>query len=45
MKFSRLRCLALGLSILLIGAYALAVSPTGDYHLLKKILFGAALRF
>ena len=42
MKFSRLRCLALGLSILLIGAYALAVSPAGDYHLLKKIPFGAA---
>lgn len=42
MKFSRLRCLALGLSTLLIGAYALAVSPAGDYHLLKKIPFGAA---
>src|SRR3984893_14928919 len=42
MKFSRLRCLALGLPILLIGVYALAVSPAGDYHLLKKIPFGAA---
>ena len=42
MNFSDLRRLALGLSILLIGAYALAVPPTGGYHLLKKIPFGAA---
>src|SRR6267143_2854138 len=42
MNFSGLRRLALGLSILLIGAYALAVSPAGGYHLLKKISFGAA---
>jgi YVTN family beta-propeller protein len=42
MKFSGLRRHALGLSILLIGGYALAVSPAGGYHLLKKIPFGAA---
>src|SRR6267143_6184038 len=42
MKFSGLRRHALGLSTLLIGGYALAVSPAGGYHLLKKIPFGAA---
>jgi YVTN family beta-propeller protein len=42
MNFSGLRGLALGLSILLIGACVLAESPVGGYHLLKKIPFGAA---
>src|ERR1700732_424052 len=42
MKFSRLRLLALGLPILLIGAFALAASAAGDLHPLKKMPFGAA---
>ena len=42
MKLPGLRRLAFGLSILLIGAYALAGAPAGGYHLLKKIPFGAA---
>src|SRR5260370_5316513 len=42
MKLSCSRRLRLALSILLIGGYALAVPPTGGYHLLKKIPFGAA---
>ncbi len=42
MKFSSLRRLALGLSILLLGTYTLAVPPAGSYHLLKSIPLGAA---
>src|SRR5437867_6661986 len=34
--------LALGLCLLLLGAYALAAAPSGKYHLLKKIPLGAA---
>src|SRR6266581_7955713 len=34
--------LALGLCLLLLGAYALAAPPSGNYHLLKKIPLGAA---
>src|SRR3989454_10351207 len=34
--------LALGLCLLLLGAYALAAPPSGHYHLLKKIPLGAA---
>src|SRR5216684_894773 len=42
MKFSGFGRVALGLSILLLGAYALAVSAAGGYHLIKKVPFGAA---
>jgi YVTN family beta-propeller protein len=33
---------AIGLSLLIIGAYLVAAPPGGSYHLLKKVSFGAA---
>jgi uncharacterized protein YjiK len=42
MKVSRFGRLALGLSILLLGAYALSVSAQGGYHLIKKVPLAAA---
>ena len=42
MKFSGFGRVALGLSTLLLGAYALAVWAAGGYHLIKKVPFGAA---
>jgi DNA-binding beta-propeller fold protein YncE len=42
MKFSSLGRLAVGLSILLVGAYALASPPAVSYHLLKKVPLAAA---
>ena len=42
MKFSRYARLAVVFSIMLSAAYALAGSPAGGYHLLKKVSFGAA---
>jgi YVTN family beta-propeller protein len=42
MKFSGFGRVALGLSGLLLGACALAVSAAGGYHLIKKVPFGAA---
>src|SRR3981081_929449 len=34
--------LTVGLCCLLLGAYALAAPPPGNYHLLKKVSLGAA---
>ncbi len=42
MKFSKFGRLALGLSILLLAAYALTVSAAGGYHLIKKVPLAAA---
>jgi DNA-binding beta-propeller fold protein YncE len=42
MKLSKLVRLAFALSILVLGAYALAVSAAGGYHLLKKVPIAAA---
>ncbi len=42
MKFSKFGCLGLGLSILLLAAYALTVSAAGGYHLIKKVPLAAA---
>jgi DNA-binding beta-propeller fold protein YncE len=42
MKFSSLGRLAVGLSIVLVGAYALASPPAGSYHLIKKVPLAAA---
>src|ERR1700680_499683 len=42
MKLLGLGRLAVAVSFLVLGAYALASPPTGGYHLLKKIPFGAA---
>lgn len=42
MKFSGLVRTAFVVSILLLGAYALASPQKGGYHLLKKVPFGAA---
>src|SRR5712691_1435325 len=42
MKGSTLVCLAVGLSLLGLGAYVLAAPPGGGYHLIKKVSFGAA---
>src|SRR5271157_2366877 len=39
---SRLGRLATGVSVLLAGAFALAIAATGGYHLLTKYPFGAA---
>jgi len=41
MKCSRFGRFALGLSILLLGAYALTVSAQGGYHLIKKVPIAA----
>jgi DNA-binding beta-propeller fold protein YncE len=42
MKVSKFGRLALGLSILLLGAYALTVSAQGGYHLIKKVPLAVA---
>jgi DNA-binding beta-propeller fold protein YncE len=42
MKFSNLVRLAVGLSFLLFGAYALASPPAVSYHLIKKVPLAAA---
>ncbi len=42
MKLSKLARLAFVLSVLTLGAYALAVSAAGGYHLLKKVPLAAA---
>ncbi len=42
MKFSKFARLALGLSILLLGAFALTVSAQGGYHLIKKVPLAVA---
>ncbi len=42
MKISKFGRLALGLSILSLAAYALAVSAAGGYHLIKKVPLAAA---
>jgi len=42
MKISKFGRLALGLSILLLAAYALTVSAAGGYHLIKKVPLAAA---
>src|ERR1700731_2651499 len=42
MKLSKLARLAFVLSILVLGAYALAVSAAGGYHLIKKVPLAAA---
>jgi len=42
MKFPKFGRLALGLSILLLAAYALTVSAAGGYHLIKKVPLAAA---
>jgi DNA-binding beta-propeller fold protein YncE len=42
MKLSKLARLACVLSILVLGAYALAVSAAGGYHLLKKVPLASA---
>ena len=42
MKISGLGCFVGCEFILMLGALALATPPTGGYHLLKKILLGAA---
>src|SRR6266403_1974044 len=42
MKFSSFGRLALGVSFLLFGAYALASPPAVNYHLLKKVPLAAA---
>jgi DNA-binding beta-propeller fold protein YncE len=42
MKLLGLVRLAVAVSFLVLGAYALATPQTGGYHLLKKISFGAA---
>jgi len=42
MKLSKLARLAFVLSILVLGAYALAASAAGGYHLLKKVPLAAA---
>jgi uncharacterized protein YjiK len=42
MKFSKFARLALGLSILLLGAYGLTVSAQGGYHLIKKVPLAVA---
>jgi DNA-binding beta-propeller fold protein YncE len=42
MKLSKFARLAGGLSILLLGAYALTVSAQGGYHLLKKVPLAVA---
>jgi DNA-binding beta-propeller fold protein YncE len=42
MKSSKFTGVALGLSILLLGAYALTVSAAGSYHLVKKVPLAAA---
>src|ERR1700692_4499583 len=42
MKPSKLARLAFVLSILILGAYALAVSAAGGYHLVKKVPLAAA---
>src|SRR5260370_15619537 len=42
MKISKFGRLAIGLSILLLAAYALTVSAAGGYHLIKKVPLAAA---
>src|SRR5260370_10812295 len=42
MKISKFGRLAIGLSILLLAAYALTVSAAGGYHLVKKVPLAAA---
>jgi DNA-binding beta-propeller fold protein YncE len=42
MRFSSFGRLLVGVSVLLLGAYAFAVPPPGSYHLLKKVPLGAA---
>src|SRR3981081_4152904 len=42
MKSSKFARLALGLSILLLGAYGLVVSAQGGYHLIKKVPLAVA---
>src|SRR5260370_26342006 len=42
MKFSKLGCFGLGLSILFLAAYGLSVSAAGGYHLIKKVPLAAA---
>src|SRR6266581_5814300 len=42
MKGSILNCLAAGLCLLVLGALSIAAPPTGGYHLIKKVSFGAA---
>ena len=42
MRFSILRYCVVCLSIVSLGAFVLAAPPAADYHLLKKISFGAA---
>src|SRR6266581_7740382 len=42
MKFPKFGRLALGLSILLLAAYALTVSAAGGYHLVKKVPLAVA---
>src|ERR1700680_3648869 len=42
MKLSKFARLAFALSILILGAYALAVSAAGGYHLVKKVSLAAS---
>ncbi len=42
MKFSKFGRLGLGLSILMLAAYALTLSAAGGYHLIKKVPLAAA---
>lgn len=42
MKGSKLRRLAVGFCVLLLGVYLVAASSAGGYHLLKKVPLGAA---